>query len=456
MQEWLTSTVLEHLTAALMREQVENGVYIDQKKLNTNIDKISEHYNTLQTQIHNTLPMVVINEGEIRKPYTVAGQHSRAASNWIRSNGLSTNCFDIVGPFTRINIRPVKLTERVKLAKELIKLGWKPVEFSPKSKDPILTKQGVPVDTLFSFGGFGESLATSYVVKHRLDWLNSIRNNIRKDGRVSHFAFTCNTNTGRMTHQSPGENPPKTSVLYGKECREVWSATPSWVMAGYDAAQLELRLMLHYMGAPKDLTEAVYSGNFHNLIWDAIKPWCDSYNAAKNIEYALIYGALDTKLGSMSNQASDNDRSNSRIGAQIREAIGQHIPSLASLIEAVSAASERGYLIGLDGRMVRMTRNTYGVHTHKALNTLLQSAGAIFMKGVWVRADQIIKDYGGAEWHRWLINMHDEAQSEIIPGSEELFKACIVQSFKEIQEYFKIKVDMDVDVKFGFNWSETH
>lgn len=71
-------------------------------------------------------------------------------------------------------------------------------------------------------------------------------------------------------------------------------------------------------------------------------------------------------------------------------------PCIAILIERMTKKAESGYILGVDGRRITMRRDATGkVMTHKALNTLLQSAGAIVMKysmlflNKWIERDGV-------------------------------------------------------------------
>lgn len=71
-------------------------------------------------------------------------------------------------------------------------------------------------------------------------------------------------------------------------------------------------------------------------------------------------------------------------------------PCIAILIERMTEKAAQGYILGVDGRRITMRRDATGkVMVHKALNTLLQSAGAIVMKyamlflNKWIERDGV-------------------------------------------------------------------
>ena len=135
-------------------------------------------------------------------------------------------------------------------------------------------------------------------------------------------------------------------------------------LVGMDASGLELRMLAHYMN-DKEYTNEILNGDIHtaNQLASGVK----TRNQAKTFIYAFLYGAGDAKIGSIVG-------GNARDGKRLKEQFLRNTPALRKLRERVAVASGRGYVLGLDGRRVAVRSE------HAALNTLLQSAGAIVMK----------------------------------------------------------------------------
>jgi hypothetical protein len=106
---------------------------------------------------------------------------------------------------------------------------------------------------------------------------------------------------------------------------------------------------------------------------------CDR-DTAKIWFYAFIYGAGDAKLGSILGASYKR-------GKASRQSFLEALPALGKLVRGVQARTrERGFLLGLDGRHLPVRSE------HAALNTLLQSSGAIFMKKALVLLDEASVD----------------------------------------------------------------
>lgn len=166
---------------------------------------------------------------------------------------------------------------------------------------------------------------------------------------------------------------------------------------------------------------------------------CDAFN----------YGAGDAKLGSIVQGGAAE-------GATLRSRFLSNNPSLSKLItKAKRTARERGYLTGLDGRRVWLRRDERGrVLEHKALNTLLQSAGAIVMKKSMVLLDQYATEAGLI--YNKVIDMHDEGQAEVFEPHAELYAKLAVQSIIDAGKHFNLNIQLDGEAKIGNNWGETH
>ena len=116
---------------------------------------------------------------------------------------------------------------------------------------------------------------------------------------------------------------------------------------------------------------------------------------------------------------------------------------------------KRRYLKGLDGRLLHIRS------IHSALNTLLQSAGALICKYWIVRLEErlINKGYthgwtGDFAYMAWI---HDEVQ--IACQTKEIAEDVIKEAelaIHDTKEYFNFRVSLGTEGKIGLNWAECH
>jgi len=120
---------------------------------------------------------------------------------------------------------------------------------------------------------------------------------------------------------------------------------------------------------------------------------------------------------------------------------------LSKLLEQVQQAAERGYLIGLDKRQIKIRS------IHAALNSLLQSSGAIICKQWLVEFNKAVKEYNDVQQVVWV---HDEIQVECLEEDAEKIGKLAVESIERTGKHFNLRLPLTGQYKIGNNWSETH
>ena len=113
----------------------------------------------------------------------------------------------------------------------------------------------------------------------------------------------------------------------------------------------------------------------------------------------------------------------------------------------MQSAAERGYIKGLDKRDIKV-RNSYA-----ALNTLLQSAGAILCKRWLVEFNKEIKKFNNAQQVVWV---HDEIQVECDAKDADAIGKIAVDCIKRAGEHYKLRVPLTGEYKVSTDWSGTH
>lgn len=317
----------------------------------------------------------------------------------------------------------------------------------------------------------GRLIMERMVWSHRRSLIEGLLESLRPDGRLGASANPDATPTHRMKHRVV-VNIPAARSPFGKELRSLFSGGPldsadsglvytyvfktkkkeykrslkgRYVIVGYDGAGLELRMLAHYINDP-DFIREVVEGDIHTK--NQLAAGLPTRDDAKTFIYAFIYGAGDAKIGLIIGGTS-------RDGAVMRESFLKANPKLATLIETVKQQAAKGYLIGLDGRKLWMRRNEDGeVMSHKALNTLLQAAGAIVMKWAMVYLDQAVKAHK-LDAHK-IIDMHDEGQWECHPKDVDKLKQLMSECVRKAGEHLGLNCPLASDAVAGANWYETH
>jgi DNA polymerase-1 len=245
--------------------------------------------------------------------------------------------------------------------------------------------------------------------------------------------------TGRMTHSSPNMGQvPAVYSPYGQECRACWTVPEGYSLVGMDASGLELRMLAHYM-KDEDYTNEILTGDIHTA--NQLAAGLETRDQAKTFIYAFLYGAGDSKIGSIVGGTA-------KVGKRLKEKFLANTPALGRLREQVTVASGRGYVLGLDGRRVAIRSE------HAALNSLLQSAGAIVMK----KALCLLVEYANLHKIDFKIigNIHDEIQTEVKSKDAERFGRLATACVEAAGLHYKLNCPLAGEYKVGKNWADTH
>jgi len=331
-------------------------------------------------------------------------------------------------------------SSRQHIASRLInKYNWKPNIYTddgtPKLDETILESLPYPE---------AEILCEHFLLDKRIGQLATGAQAWLKHEKNNKIHGTCNTNstvTARATHSYPNmAQIPSVSVPYGKECRALFTVPTGKKLVGIDVSGLEVRMLAHYMARYDNgkYAKVVLDGDIHSETQTLAG--LDSRDLAKRFYYCFLYGGGVTKIASVTGKTVPQ-------ASKIKKRFLNNLPALSKLIEDVQQAAERGYLTGLDKRKVKVRSS------HAALNTLLQSSGALVCKQWLVEFDKVIKQIPHAQQVVWV---HDEIQVECLEKDAEQVGQLAVKAIKDTGEYFNLRLPLTGEYKIGDNWSETH
>jgi DNA polymerase I len=343
---------------------------------------------------------------------------------------------------TKQKVIPFNPASRQQIADRLMKKGWAPKVFSntgePKVDEAVLSTIKLPEAAL---------LSEYLMLNKRIGQLSSGKQawlKLLKQGRIHGSVNHMGAVTSRCTHNNPNvAQVPNSSAPFGTECRALFTAGGrGYKLVGADASGLELRCLAHYMAIYDGGAYAneVVSGDIHTANQKAAG--LETRNQAKTFIYGFLYGAGDEKIGKIIGKGE-------REGKKIKKSFLTKTPALKKLREAVSTKAETSKVLkGLDGRIIPVR------HKHAALNTLLQSAGAIVCKTWYVLiAEEMVKR--GIEGYIAGF-IHDEVQIIVSEHQAEAMGAITKQMMKEVEKHFNFRCPLDSEFKIGDNWAQTH
>lgn len=422
---------LEHKVAFLVSRQERHGFAFDGEAAVKLVAALQRRQQELEAELQDTFPPFVQADGYVEPKKTVNYKNPTKASI-------------VAGaPYHKIKIVVFNPGSRHHIADRLTKLfGWKPTEFTeagtPRVDEDVLSKLKYPQ----------AKLLTEYLMlQKRLGmladgkngWIKKVRN-----GRIHGEMITNGAVTGRATHRNPNlSQVPSVGSPYGTECRALFTASPKKKLVGIDVSGLELRMLAHFM-YPYDggkYGQEVVNGDIHTVNQHAAG--LETRAQAKTFCYAYLYGAGSVKIGSIIGKGPKE-------GQRLKDRFLKNTPALGKLVSEISSAAQRGYLIGLDGRHLHIRSE------HSALNTLLQSAGALVCKRWLVEVDMEIERRGWRDKAQQVVWSHDEIQVEVDEDIADEFGKTAVECIARAEKFFNIRVPLTGEYKIGNNWAETH
>lgn len=424
------SIELEHKVQEIIASQIENGWLLDQKQAMDLLGTLYEKKIELESTVRDTFKPLPVFVKEIIPKYKKDGSLSNVGLKFLG------DCIDLVGgQFSRIDYPEFNLGSRQQIGKYLQWFGWKPQEFTETGQPIVDEKVLSGVKDIPEAQLIGEYL----LVQKRIAQVESWMDAVESDGRVHGYVNAIGAVTGRMTHSSPNmAQVPAGYSPYGKECRSCWIVPKGYKLVGCDASGLELRMLAHYMNDAA-YTKEILHGDIHTANQTAAG--LATRDQAKTFIYAFLYGAGDAKIGTITGGSA-------RAGRRLKDKFLENTPALASLRDRVGTAANRGYLTGLDGRRLWVRS------AHAALNTLLQSAGAVVMKKALTILDEYAKIYNIQ--YKFVGNIHDEIQAEVREDQAQQFGWLAVECIKAAGVKLNLRCPLDGDFKIGESWAQTH
>jgi DNA polymerase I-like protein with 3'-5' exonuclease and polymerase domains len=400
------SIKLEHQIRAVIDQQERNGFQLNVKEAMLLMGRLSDEAEGIKADLQKKFPPIT----EVR--YS-----------------------DKTGKRLKDKVTIFNPASRKQIAERLSALGWEPHAYTDKGQaivsEEVLEKVDIPE---------AQIVARYLLLEKRVSQIKSWIDAADDEGKVHGRVLTLRTITGRMAHTSPNmAQIPAVYSPYGKECRDVWTtSSDGYVLLGCDASSLELRCLAHYMN-DTGFTKEVVDGDVHTANQRAAGlPTRDN---AKTFIYAFLYGAGPAKIGKIVNGSAKD-------GKKLIDTFLTNMPALKVLRNKVAKLATRGYVVGIDGRILQIRSE------HAALNTLLQGAGAIickeWLKYIILQASKRNLDY------KLVASIHDEYQFEVRKDHAEEFGEVTRKAMKLTEESLKVRCPLDSEYKVGKTWAETH
>lgn len=489
--------VLETEFAKIISQMMIDGFRIDEKAAGSLYAELAGARDQLRSVLEKAVPP---QEVTMKSPQYWTGHHP--FNGEVRAE--TKKALKALGgrpPYTpgppRVKRTPFSPSSRVQVYEYLLSLGWNPTERTPTG-EPVVNE--TVLEGLAPAYPVCRDFAQFLLLQKRIGQLAEGKQAWLKLSRCGRIHGSVNTNgavTGRCTHSEPNmAQVPSVAttntgeLVWGKagnwdtDCRALFLPEPGWVLIGADASGLELRALAHYLGLfdGGEYAKVVCEGDVHttNQAAFGLPPGKPGRSKAKNGIYAKIYGGGPEKVGeTLGPLAPEHEAASKKVNipARVRESMAKdgpvtpermqnwrrgtyasdqilkNIKGFAELDQGVKKSAKLvKYLRGLDGRKLWVRSQ------HSALNTLLQSAGALIVKLATVYMVQILKEEGLilGQHYKLHAHIHDEVQASAPPDKAERVGKAFVQGLQKAEQTFKFRCPLTGEYKIGPSWAHTH
>lgn len=326
---------------------------------------------------------------------------------------------------------------RQQIAERLIeKYNWVPTETekgNPQVSEEVLSS--LPYPEAVTLCQYFDSVKLLSQVS---DWIS--RASISRDNKIHGSMNVLGTVTGRMTSKEPNMQ----QVASDPRARCLFTPSDGRVLVGADLKGLELRMLAHYLYSYDNgkYAEVVCNGDVHTHNKEAMG--LSSRDTAKVAIYCFLYGGGDEKFGKTINCSTN-------VARKTKNNLLINIPGLQHLINKCKTDSiQLKHVHPFNFRPIPVRKE------HAALNTLLQSSGALVSK-VWTNeVNKELESNFPSTSYSWVANIHDELQIECIPFIAQDVGNILLKAAIKSGVILKCMCPIEASFKIGNNWSETH
>lgn len=264
------------------------------------------------------------------------------------------------------------------------------------------------------------------------------------------------TATGRLSSSDPNLQNIPIRLEEGRRIRRAFiPSAEGKIFFAADYSQVELRILAHLSEDPI-LVEAFNTGQdihsrtaaeVNGVALEEVTPLMRE--KAKAVNFGIIYGSSDYGLA----QGLKIPRAEAK--AYIDSYFERYKGVREYMDRVIEEARETGYVTTMFNRRRYLpeinstNHNTRSFAERMALNTPIQGSAADIIKMAMLKIDRIVKE-GGFKVIM-LLQIHDELLFETEKIELDFF-APMVQ--REMEQAFKLKVPLKVDLKWGANWEE--
>lgn len=454
----------------------EDGFSFDRDKAETLLSELNREVGQLDQELLHAFPPRAKVVKEYNPRLTKQGTISKASvpRDWVDLTTVAVN-----SPFTLVTWEPFNPGSPKQIVERLNAAGWKPVD---KTKGHIEAEKSRGDLSAFRTTGWKvnernlatlpesapaasrklvERIMLGARVRSLVEWLACYNNDtgcvhsrLNGIGTWTHRMSSTNPNIQNIAAEKSikynGESLKARATQLGGQMRALWKVRDqeNW-MVGADMDAAHLRIFGHLID-DKQFIEALCKGrkedgtDIHTLNKQKLGSVCVDRDRSKTFIYTFLNGGGAGKIAEI-------------FGCSVRQAkegldlFVKNYPGLARLKrDKITAWSEQGYFIGLDGRAVKCESE------HHMLAGMLQNYEKVLMSYANIRWRQAADSLG--LHYIQLVTNHDEWQTEVVGDKHtaDVLGQLQVDALVKTGEEFGLSCPIAGDFRVGKNWLDTH
>ncbi len=288
-------------------------------------------------------------------------------------------------------------------------------------------------------------------------YIEGLLTTVMNDNKIHTIYNQTLTRTGRLSSVEPNLQNIPVRYEYGRLIRKAFVPSEKSLILSCDYSQIELRILAH-MSSVDSLIQA-FSNNIDihkKTAMDIFKVEENGVTSnmrriAKAVNFGIIYGissfGLSENLDILINEAkvfideylATYPGVKEYMDNTIKEAYVQgYVRTLFNRKRNVTELSNKNYMIRQQGERI-------------ALNTPIQGTSADIIKKAMIEISNIFKEKNIKS--KMILQVHDELILDVLESELEVVQEIVKST---MENTYKLKVPLKVDINYGSNWYQAN
>ena len=288
-------------------------------------------------------------------------------------------------------------------------------------------------------------------------YVEGLLNIINPDTNRIHSSFNQTiTATGRISSTEPNLQNIPVRLELGRNLRKAFVAKKGCILVDSDYSQIELRVLAHISDEPYMIDSFNKDVDIHtqtasevfNVSLDEVTK--EQRSAAKAVNFGIVYGISDFGL------SSNLGITKKKAGKYIKSYLDRYKNIEKYMEDIVKKAEDQGYVTTILNRrryINELKQKNFMIRNlgkRLAMNTPIQGSAADIIKIAMIKVSERLKKEDLKS--KLILQVHDELIIEATEDEKEYIKVLLQE---EMQNAYKMKVELKVDINTGQSWFDT-